>query len=324
MTSMEARINQPQQEFRMLMEDAMDDTNIIKPKTVLRHNPLESNPSSSSPTNDDNQQSHFHSLGILLFLIPAVAVMVRFLLDWFHASSFEYVWEVSDAGQITRRLRRKPWCSRRHHHRCRRHRHAPRRRDTQDDTMNDDNADRRNISNGSIYNTLMEEEGSSFLLRARNRPTRQQRLQMLLEQINLQRTQHGEQPLSLDTLQLILRRANHDFNPNDYDALWMLQEEQQQSSNNPYGCDWSHCGLTNQEIERLPSRILSESEYTFLIQDSIAKKLETSQCAICLDDFYIGDHVRTLPCFHMYHSKCIDFWLQTKAKCPVCKEFASC
>jgi E3 ubiquitin-protein ligase SDIR1 len=41
-------------------------------------------------------------------------------------------------------------------------------------------------------------------------------------------------------------------------------------------------------------------------------------CAICLVDYRAGELVRTLPCFHAYHTHCIDPWLEKDASCPVC------
>ena len=46
--------------------------------------------------------------------------------------------------------------------------------------------------------------------------------------------------------------------------------------------------------------------------------LET--CVICIDPFEDGQELRTLPCHHEYHVKCIDPWLlQKHAVCPLCK-----
>ncbi len=42
-------------------------------------------------------------------------------------------------------------------------------------------------------------------------------------------------------------------------------------------------------------------------------------CAICLDDFEKGDRIRTLLCYHFFHSICIDNWLTSKTRtCPMC------
>jgi hypothetical protein len=43
-------------------------------------------------------------------------------------------------------------------------------------------------------------------------------------------------------------------------------------------------------------------------------------CSVCLYDFEENDLVRSLPCKHVFHSKCIDPWvLNHKRLCPVCK-----
>lgn len=44
-------------------------------------------------------------------------------------------------------------------------------------------------------------------------------------------------------------------------------------------------------------------------------------CAICFENFEVGQMVKKLPgCSHEYHSSCIDKWLQTEKRCPVCNE----
>jgi len=42
-------------------------------------------------------------------------------------------------------------------------------------------------------------------------------------------------------------------------------------------------------------------------------------CTICIEDFQDGDELKTLPCLHIYHKKCIDSWLARDNSCPVCK-----
>lgn len=42
-------------------------------------------------------------------------------------------------------------------------------------------------------------------------------------------------------------------------------------------------------------------------------------CMICLESFIIGRKIITLPCFHIFHVKCISNWLKKKRSCPICK-----
>ncbi|KAK7324583.1 hypothetical protein VNO77_28257 [Canavalia gladiata] len=43
-------------------------------------------------------------------------------------------------------------------------------------------------------------------------------------------------------------------------------------------------------------------------------------CAICLEDFELGQFCQVFPvCSHIFHSNCIDNWLQKKLTCPVCR-----
>jgi len=63
------------------------------------------------------------------------------------------------------------------------------------------------------------------------------------------------------------------------------------------------------DIAALPTRKLGESENLG----------EQNKCLICLDEFNDGDDVKTLPCLHIYHQKCVERWLGTDNSCPVCK-----
>jgi len=46
---------------------------------------------------------------------------------------------------------------------------------------------------------------------------------------------------------------------------------------------------------------------------------EGSNCQICMEDFVEGDELRTLPCFHLFHAKCVDQWLKVNSICPTCR-----
>ncbi|CAG5136772.1 unnamed protein product [Candidula unifasciata] len=43
------------------------------------------------------------------------------------------------------------------------------------------------------------------------------------------------------------------------------------------------------------------------------------KCTICLSEFETGEDVRRLPCMHLFHSECVDQWLSTNKKCPICR-----
>jgi len=64
-------------------------------------------------------------------------------------------------------------------------------------------------------------------------------------------------------------------------------------------------GLSQARINRLPS--------------SEAASQSTQTCTICMENFKIGEKLRTLPCFHYFCAECVDPWLQRKDECPVCR-----
>ena len=43
------------------------------------------------------------------------------------------------------------------------------------------------------------------------------------------------------------------------------------------------------------------------------------KCIICLSEFKVGEVESTLPCLHIFHSECIEKWLNNKKFCPICK-----
>lgn len=43
-----------------------------------------------------------------------------------------------------------------------------------------------------------------------------------------------------------------------------------------------------------------------------------ASCAVCFENFEVGDCTMILQCKHDYHESCIDKWLQSEKRCPVC------
>lgn len=58
---------------------------------------------------------------------------------------------------------------------------------------------------------------------------------------------------------------------------------------------------------------------TTKIKDPAILHENKKQCSICLEDFVKGDRVKTMPCWHDFHKKCLDQWLRTNGSCPICK-----
>ncbi|XP_077478990.1 E3 ubiquitin-protein ligase ARK2C isoform X3 [Stigmatopora argus] len=43
------------------------------------------------------------------------------------------------------------------------------------------------------------------------------------------------------------------------------------------------------------------------------------KCTICLSMLEDDEDVRRLPCMHLFHQGCVDQWLATSRKCPICR-----
>jgi hypothetical protein len=56
-----------------------------------------------------------------------------------------------------------------------------------------------------------------------------------------------------------------------------------------------------------------------IIKDVPKKKGDEPHCLVCLCDFELEEKVSSLPCFHCFHTKCIDEWIIRNPRCPICK-----
>ncbi|KAG2244049.1 hypothetical protein Bca52824_094118 [Brassica carinata] len=73
------------------------------------------------------------------------------------------------------------------------------------------------------------------------------------------------------------------------------------------------CGLDASMIETFPTFIYSEVKTQKIGNGAL-------ECAICLNEFQDDETLRLLPiCHHVFHSHCIDAWLQGHVTCPVCR-----
>lgn len=75
-----------------------------------------------------------------------------------------------------------------------------------------------------------------------------------------------------------------------------------------------NCGATQESIE----------SHTFPHKYKRVKKVENGEdaiekCTICLSEFEDCESVRRLPCMHLFHIDCVDRWLCTNKRCPICR-----
>ncbi|PIN23351.1 putative E3 ubiquitin ligase [Handroanthus impetiginosus] len=73
-------------------------------------------------------------------------------------------------------------------------------------------------------------------------------------------------------------------------------------------------GMSSRLVKAMPSLI-----FTAVMEDNCT----STTCAICLEDYNVGEKLRILPCRHKFHAICVDAWLTSwRTFCPVCKRDA--
>ncbi|XP_022774020.1 NEP1-interacting protein 1-like [Durio zibethinus] len=72
-------------------------------------------------------------------------------------------------------------------------------------------------------------------------------------------------------------------------------------------------GLAGDLVEKIPKIIITNN-------NNVDASGEKVSCSVCLQDFQLGETVRSLPqCCHMFHLPCIDKWLLSHGSCPLCR-----
>ncbi|KAK9067424.1 hypothetical protein SSX86_014753 [Deinandra increscens subsp. villosa] len=72
-------------------------------------------------------------------------------------------------------------------------------------------------------------------------------------------------------------------------------------------------GMPEYSVEKIPKITITSS-------NDVDDSGERISCSVCLQDFQLGETVRSLPqCHHMFHLPCIDKWLVRHGSCPLCR-----
>ncbi|KAG2323332.1 hypothetical protein Bca4012_058819 [Brassica carinata] len=72
-------------------------------------------------------------------------------------------------------------------------------------------------------------------------------------------------------------------------------------------------GLAGDLVEKIPKLTITDNNNTDASENR-------DSCSVCLQDFQLGETVRSLPhCHHMFHLPCIDKWLLRHGSCPMCR-----
>ncbi|KAJ7945886.1 RING-H2 finger protein [Quillaja saponaria] len=72
--------------------------------------------------------------------------------------------------------------------------------------------------------------------------------------------------------------------------------------------------MSIEDLNKLPCFDYTEAE----------KGANLVDCAVCLENFSVGDKCRLLPnCSHFFHVHCIDSWLLRTPICPICRTCAN-
>jgi hypothetical protein len=81
-----------------------------------------------------------------------------------------------------------------------------------------------------------------------------------------------------------------------------------------------------QEVEIEDFEEMMDVEVKTILQDvnnstelEVYKGENNSYCIICCEDICNSQIVRKINCGHKFHYKCIDEWLETNTKCPICR-----
>ncbi|EME26568.1 zinc finger (C3HC4-type RING finger) family protein [Galdieria sulphuraria] len=88
---------------------------------------------------------------------------------------------------------------------------------------------------------------------------------------------------------------------------------------NPGNNEWLHVGGEREVLSRSSSSKKTKQDNTPLLS---AKAIPGGICSICLEEVKKESRLRLLRCGHAFHCRCIERWLGSVNRCPLCNSTA--
>jgi len=78
--------------------------------------------------------------------------------------------------------------------------------------------------------------------------------------------------------------------------------------------------LDGEDEDETPSVRVTLPMHT-VTRDDLLERDDALMCAVCMEEFDVGDTQRVLPCSHCFHKDCVDRWFRRRRDCPMCRCF---
>ncbi|XP_031494080.1 uncharacterized protein LOC116260126 [Nymphaea colorata] len=82
-------------------------------------------------------------------------------------------------------------------------------------------------------------------------------------------------------------------------------------------------GEFNNVMKKMKKKVYKPKSTGMFFKSSSKRKkddnIEDEECTICLEKFVPGEDVLITPCNHMFHGDCLQPWVRSHGKCPVCR-----
>ena len=134
-------------------------------------------------------------------------------------------------------------------------------------------------------------------------------------------------PSQIPIIQSNIQRHNYPFRNRPFIENYFplnLQTHRQIHNNINMTYFTNNSGIQDDEIEDFEE--MMDVEVKTILQDvnnstdlEVYKGEINSYCTICCEDICNSQIVRKINCGHKFHYKCIDEWLETNTKCPICR-----